>query len=178
MDTRRARVVTPRKRRVWTGGSVDLVLGTAGVPGTSPTPTMNTAFLNKVGRNYTPGDTLAHTWLKGLWSQSAAGDSSKEILSIGVAFMPLLIDAADFPDLFDHDGDLQLHDSRGFLEPTTLQTPMQPIQLATVDIESAGMRTVPSGGGVWTLFCFGQTTNAPSAGSFEFHGAFTQLWLI
>jgi len=178
MANRNSRTTTPRKRRVWTGGAATLALNSAGIPGTVLSGNMNSAFLNKVGRNLVSSDTLSHTWLKGVWSQSAAGDSSKEVLSIGVGFYPTLMDAVDFPDLFDHDGDLQLHDSRGFLEPTTLQTPMQPIQLATIDIESSGMRTVPTSGDVYKLFLFVQTTNSPSAGSFELQVAFTQLWLI
>ena len=170
-------VRTPRKERLWTTATVQLTLSSAGVAG-SNSNNLSTPFVTKAGRQLLKGDTLAHTWLKGVWTQSAAGDSSRERVHLGILFHPTGLDAIDFPDLSVHDGDLQLHDSRGLREPLVIQDPMVTPQMATVDIESAGQRMVRASGAATTLSIVGQTVVAPSAGSFEFTGACTCLWLI
>ncbi len=163
-----------RKTRLWTTEFVNES------PGASPSQeNLSTEFRTKTGREHLPGDTVAHLYVKGLWSQSAAGDSSAEELGIGIGFYPSAMDAIDFPSVLDHDGDWVLHDVRGFIEPTTLQTPLVPIQLAAVDIESRGQRTVPRGGSAYSLWFVTESFNgAPSSGSFEFRGAVTILWLL
>ena len=175
--TTRNRVVTPRKARIWTSWCVSLNVSFGGQGNGDLDTTPGLAFEVKTGRNLLRSDTLAHTWIKGLWSASAAGDSSQECLYLAVGFMPRLTDAADVPDLEAHDGDWQLHDGRSFLHPVTTQTPMIPIQLATIDIESAGQRTAPATGNAYQLFVYAQSKNTPSSGSFECRIAATQLWL-
>ncbi len=164
---------TARKNRVWTSEFVSLVGSQAGT-----LFNLSTAFTSKMDRSLAPGDTLAHSWVKGLWSQSAAGDSSAEQLGFGIGFFNAGIDPNDMPVLLDHDGDWQLHDVRAFIEPTTLQTPMVPQQLATIDVESRGQRTVPRAGNAYVLNLSAISLNAPSAGSFELRVAITLLWLV
>ena len=175
--TTRNRLMTPRKRRGWTCTEISFAINAGGTGGTV-LASVGPDFRGKFDRDFIRGDTLGHTWLKGVWTQSAAGDQSRDSLYLGIAFFTSATDANDLPDLREHDGNLQLHDARGFREPTTLQTPMVPIQLATVDIESAGQRSVPSGGQAYDLVCFGMSNTAPSAGSFEFQGVLTCLWLL
>ena len=171
------RVVTPRKRRGWTASDVTLTIGAGGQAGQQRN-TIGVNFRSKFDRDFMPGDTVGYSWLKGLWSQSAAGDSSREHLYLGLGFATTGAIASDLPDLTLHNGDLQLHDGRGLKEPTTLQTPMVPIQLATIDIESAGQRKVPAGGAAYELNLYGASQNSPSAGSFEFTGVLVILWLL
>ena len=164
------------KERLWTATRMEFAVSVAGVAGTIFNPNLGLAFRAKTGRNFLRSDTVTHTWVKGVWTQSAAGDSSRETLHFGIGFFTPAIDAVDMPNLFDRDGDLLLHDGRGFREPTVLQTPMVPQQLATIDIESKGQRSVPAT--TTELLFFAQCQEAPSAGSFELQVAVTQLWLI
>jgi len=163
-----------RKERVWVTENISEALSTTA----QSIQSLTLVFETKVGRKLAKGDTLSHTWFKGLWSQSAAGDSSAEQLAFGIGFYPSLMDAGDFPNVLAHQGDWQMHDSRGFLEPETLQTPMVPQQLATLDIESRGQRAVPKSGSGYNLFLVAQSLVAPSAGSFELRGSLTMLWLV
>jgi len=165
-----------RKERLWTAAPMEFSVNVAGVAGTIFNPNLGLAFRNKTGRNFLRSDTVAHTWVKGVWTQSAAGDSSRERLSFGIGFFTPNVLAVDMPNLAEHDGDLVLHDTRGFREPTVLQTPMVPQQLATIDIESRGQRSVPST--TTELLFFAQSNTGPSAGSFELQVMVTQLWLI
>ncbi len=172
----RTRTTTPRKNRVWTTSPIDLAISAGGTAG-QQFDVVSSSFIAKVGRALARGDTLAHSWLKGVWTQSAAGDSSFERLYLGLGFYPTQIGASEFPDLSDHDGDWQMHDARGFREGVTVQAVFIPSELAAVNIESAGQRMVPRSGDDYRLSMVGQSDNNPSAGSFEFSGALTLLWL-
>ncbi len=165
-----------RKERMWVTSAMEFALSAGGTGGTVFNPNMGLNFRDKVGRNFLKSDTLAHTWVKGVWTQSAAGDSSREQLMFAIGFFTPNIDAVDLPDLRNHDGNLCLHDARGFREPTVLQSPMVPQQLASIDIESRGMRSVDAT--TTDLFFFAQTNLAPSSGSFELQVMVTALWLI
>ena len=93
-----------------------------------------------------------------------------------MGFFARLIDDVDFPDLDRHDGDYQLHDTRTLQEPILQHAVLDPTELASVDIESAGQRTVPSAGQVFQLFTVGRMS-AIGGGSLLFQGGFTNLWL-
>jgi len=163
-----------KKNAVWTTLNLQLSPGAAVVASD-----ISDTFTAKVDRELSPGDTVSHIWVKGVWTQSAAGDSSKELLAFGIGFYPRATDAIDFPAVIDHTGDWVLHDARGFIEPLTLQTPMVPQQLATIDIESRGQRSVPRGGAAYSLFAVAASRNGvPSAGAFELVAAVTILWLV
>ncbi len=177
MQTTRARVSTPRKERVWTSSQVQFALSVAGQPGTAFLD-LGGALVAKLLRSLSKGDTISHLWVKGVWTQSAAGDSSREFLALGIGFFTTDLLTTDMPDLFTREGNLPLHDVRGLREPLALQDAMVTPQLATVDIESSGQRTVPYSGPGVQLRMYAQTLNAPSAGSFEFTGAVTCLWLV
>jgi len=163
-----------RKTRLWVTSHISLSLSNT----TQGAVDIGADFISKMARNFIPSDTLSHTWVKGLWSQSAAGDQSAEQLCFGIAFYPANLTAANMPDVLLHDGDYQLHDARSFIEPPTLQTPMIPQQLATIDIESMGQRSAPKGGTAYDLVLTARSGVTPSAGSFELRGSVTQLWLI
>ncbi len=153
----------------------------AGVAGQIFTASPGTAFITKTGRNFLQSDTLAHTWVKGSITQNSSGDGTGVSLSLGFGFFPKQTDAADFPDLSAHDGDWQLHDIRSLIETSTAtgsgKAPLLPTELATVDIESAGQRSVPTAGDVYSLFCMAQVSALPSS-TIDYHVSFTQLWLI
>ncbi len=173
--TQRNLVRTPRKGRFWTTSPVTEEIFTAGIPGQQATNVATTDFQASTGRNLF-GVTLAHTWLKGHWLASAAGDNGIVTVGIGVGVYAEGIDQADFPDLNLHEGDWQLHDVRGLREPITTFTPLVPIQLSSVDINSGGQRKIGSPGmSLWVVF---QSDQTPSAGSYNFHGALTCLWLL
>ena len=138
---------------------------------------MGVAFRAKTGRSFLKSDTLGHIWIKGVYTSVAAGDGSPVHFCMGVGFFASGIDNADFPDLDSHDGDLQLHDARGLLENLLTTRSLEPPELALVDIESAGQRTVPAGGTAYELFTVLQAVEAPSQ-TVTFVGSFTQLWLI
>ena len=175
--TIRNRMITKRKNRLWVTSDISFALGTGGLVGITGVATPTTDFITKSGREMLRSDTVGHSWLKGVWTQSTDGDSSRERLSLGLGFFSPLIDTGDFPLVEDHDGDWQMHDSRGFREPSgAVQLPMVPQQLATVDIESAGQRSAMGAG--MALFMVAQTQTIPSSGAFEFQGSLTVLWLI
>jgi len=173
--TQRNRVMTPRKRRLWTNSEVTFALSTAGAAGTA-FHILSTPFVAKTGRAHVQGDTLAHVWLKGGWTMSTAGDSGNVSAFIGTMWVPNNLLGSDMPDLLTHDGDLQLYDSRGMKEGITTQSVLGDI--STVDIESAGQRKAPYAGGGIEVRMFAQIRRAPSSGAIEFIGEATCLWLI
>ncbi len=163
-----------RKYRVWTTSEEQISLSSL----TQVFTNVGLNFTAKIGRNFLPSDTIAHIWCKGVWTQTTQGDDSREQLAFGIGFWPSLSDAGDFPSVLTHDGDWVLHDSRGFREPSiTTQEAMKPIQLATIDIESRGMRSAPKGGADYDLLLVAQSERVPSSGSFELQLSVTCLWL-
>ena len=175
MQTRRNHQNTPRKGRLWVTTQIGQIVSQAGVASTA----MGIDFREKVGREFLPTDTLDHTWLKGVYTHSTAGDSSFEHFALGIGFFTAGVDANDLPDVLRHDGDWQMHDARSFRDSITVQSPLIPIQLAALDIESAGKRSVPRGGAAsYELFFTAKSLNAPSSGSFEIVASITALWLV
>ena len=171
--------MTPRKTRLWVTTNIALSVSAAGIAGQGIDATMGTDFEAKSGRTMTKGDTLAHTWVKGAWSQSSTGDTTIETVAFGIMFAPEAMDSIDFPLMIDHSGDLQLHDSRSLRENNGVAADfMRPVQLAIIDIESAGQRSVPFAGVDVGLFVIGGTQTTPSAGNFTLEVAVTALWLL
>jgi len=175
MHTTRTRVFAPRKSRVWVTSEINIALSLG------LTPVLNTGigtdFRNKVGREPLPSDTLAHSWCRGVLSQSAAGDSSTQMFAFGLGFLPTGQLAANAPNVLAHDGDWQMHWAAALLEPTTLQTPLIPQEISAINIESAGSRSFPKAF-AYQPMVVAESSGAPSSGAFEFRLAFTTLWLL
>ena len=172
---------TPRKARLWTTRTIALAMTVAGAAGQKSSD-LSDAFTDKVQRNLQPSDTLAHTWIKGLWKQSTVGDLSPMQCAFGIGFYPSAIPQANLPDLLAHDGEWQTHDARTLLElPATTVlagSPLLPEQFSFIDVESAGQRSVPRGGAAYSLFAVGAIGNTASGGVIELVATVTALWLI
>ena len=176
--TRRPQNLTERKTRVWTSGVLTMGMTALGVPGQIGVNTMGARFRSKTGREFLASDTLAHTWLKGLWNLNIAGTTTvRTTLQLGVGFYASGIDNGDFPNMNLHDGDWQLHDIRSGREPVLAQDVYHPdVGIGTILIESAGQRSVPRGVG-YDLFAVGQIDGGLSGGTSTVSVGFTQLWL-
>ena len=170
-------VRTPRKTRLWVTSRAVVTLVAVGQAGQAQFD-LSAGFITKTGRELTKGDTLAHSWIKGHWSLNIVGTPTvRSMCCLAISFEPRLIDAIDFPNIAAHDGDLQLHDARVLQEGVAAGDVMLPPQLAAVDIESSGQRSVPAGGNAYSLFLNSQITNI-GGGQVSFLGSVTTLWLI
>ena len=166
----------PRKRRLWVSTDINFTLTTALVAGQQFTTNLTDDFKARVDRNIQPGDTLHHLWVKGSWSMDAAGDGSSQDVGFGVGMFNALMDAGEFPSVLIHQGDYQLHDVRALGEGLTVFQPMQPSELASVDIESAGSRTVTHQVNQ-AIFVAQLGTQTPSS-AVRFRAMVTVLWLF
>jgi len=175
MADRRPRMQTPRKDRLWTTSACNLDLDTA--LQREATAQIGVDFRLKTGREFLKSDTLAHTWVKGGYSQDTIGDAGTENVALGIGFFPRAMLFANLPQILLHEGDWQLHDARALREVLVAQTPMQPPELSYFDIESAGQRSVPSAMAYEPLFV-AAIRSAPSAGLVELRCMVTCLWLI
>ncbi len=149
----------------------------AGVPG-QRSNSLGAVAEAKLERALGPGDTLSHSWVKGYWRQTVIGDLSRVQMTLGIGFYTSGVDNGDFPDLARHDGDWQLHDARSLQEPIVANDPLVPRELAILDLESRGQRTIPRGGDSYRLFLVVQASQVASAGVWELHAAVTCLWLL
>jgi len=175
--TQRNRPMTPRKTRVWNSWGAALSLTASGSAGQQSDTAPGASFLSRTGRNFLKSDTLAHTWVKGMWFSNAAGDGTSLTCLFGIGFFPSLIDDGDFPPLTAHPGELPVHDTRALLENTVAKTSLNTPQLATIDIESGGQRSSPSSGTSFQMFVYAETIETPSTAT-TLLIAVTQLWLV
>jgi len=141
MTTRNRPIVrTPRKRRIWITAQLGIGTGTAGVAGQVRSTALADNLKARLDRDLYEV-TLAHTWVRGFWTQLAAGDSTSFQGFLGIGMYPPTMDLTDYPDLSVHAGNWQLHDARELLEGGAVNSVCVPSELATVDIESQGQRT-------------------------------------
>ncbi len=175
MQTTRTRSFPPRKDRLWTTSRIELQLATGLVSLTSPQITLD--FRAKTGREHLKSDTVLHTWVKGYYDQSLAGDLTDEALAFGLGWFPKAMLAANAPPVLTHDGDWQLHDARSLQEGAANNAILRPEFGATIDIESSGMRSCP-GANAYDFILVTETQRSPSAGTFGLIVNITTLWGI
>ena len=178
MTQRNVRVRATRRSRLFVTSHFLLSTNTIGVAGQSSTVAMVTDFQSVTGRQLMNA-TLAGTWLRGLYTQNGAAGLGPVDCYLGGGMYPAGMDDGDFPNLELHEGDWFIHDGRALRYTGSSGSILSPLNASAgggVDIHSGGQRKV-SHAAISPAIVL-QIGVAPSAGSVEFNGVLTALWLL
>ncbi len=144
----RTRTLTPRKRRLWTQQSGDMVLAAADTgTGSQQIIDLSAEFQTQSGQLLAQGVTLSRIFVKGLVSELVVA-STPTLFSVGLAVQlgASGLDLGDHPSIFNHEGRPQLSWVTRLMEPSATSAEgsgfiCMPTERAMIDVESRSQRT-------------------------------------
>ncbi len=141
----RSRMMTPRKRRLWTQQSGDISLAAALVNTASQgTINLGAEFLTQSGLATLNGVTLARVYAKGLITEADASTPTLFTVGFGVQQVPLDAAATSLPSVMQHQGKPLLSWLSRVLEGTSSRTSgiLEPFQAQLLEAESKAQRKI------------------------------------